>query len=148
MTPNLTRALLVAAVLGPAAVAGCASTACQQSPEVDRQSSAAGQQTAGEVVDDGVVTGTYLRAAKAGFAPQTLEQLVVRLGTQVEVELVLAIANLVESVVVSASPRLVDPQKTAAASVIAQDQIENLPINRRNFIAFSLLTPGVVADLQ
>ena len=56
MTPNLTRALLVAAVLGPAAVAGCASTAGQQSPEVDRQSSAAGQQTAGEAVDDSVVT--------------------------------------------------------------------------------------------
>ena len=56
MTPYRTRALLVAAVLGPAAIAGCASTAGQQSPEADRQSSAAGQQTAGEAVDDSVVT--------------------------------------------------------------------------------------------
>jgi osmotically-inducible protein OsmY len=47
--PNLTRALLVAAVLGSTAIAGCVSTAGQQS-------SAAGQPTAGEVVDDGVVT--------------------------------------------------------------------------------------------
>jgi osmotically-inducible protein OsmY len=45
---NLTRALFVAAVLG-STMAGCASTAGQQS-------AGAGQQSAGEVVDDGVVT--------------------------------------------------------------------------------------------
>ena len=55
MTPNLTRALLVAAVLGSTAIAGCASTAGQQSPEAG-QTPAAGQQTAGEAVDDSVVT--------------------------------------------------------------------------------------------
>jgi osmotically-inducible protein OsmY len=56
--PNLTRALLVAAVavLGSTAIAGCASTAAQQSPAAGSQSPAAGQQTAGEVVDDSVVT--------------------------------------------------------------------------------------------
>jgi osmotically-inducible protein OsmY len=42
MIRNVTKALLVAAVLGSTAMAGCASTAKQQS--------------AGEVVDDGVVT--------------------------------------------------------------------------------------------
>lgn len=59
MTPNLTRALLVAAVLGSTALAGCASTDDQQSSQsstAGRESTAAGQQTAGEVVDDGVVT--------------------------------------------------------------------------------------------
>jgi osmotically-inducible protein OsmY len=56
VTPNLTRALLVAAVLGSTAIAGCASTAGQQSAEAGRQSPAASQQTAGEVVDDSVVT--------------------------------------------------------------------------------------------
>lgn len=49
MMRNLTRALFVAAVLGSTAMAGCASTAGQQS-------AGAGQQSAGEVVDDGVVT--------------------------------------------------------------------------------------------
>lgn len=59
MTPNLTRALLVAAVLGSTALAGCASTDDQQSSQsstAGRESTAAGRQTAGEVVDDGVVT--------------------------------------------------------------------------------------------
>jgi osmotically-inducible protein OsmY len=44
-----TRALLVAAVLGSTAIAGCASTS-------EEHSAGAGRQTAGEVVDDGVVT--------------------------------------------------------------------------------------------
>lgn len=48
MKQNLTRALLVAAVLGSTALAGCVST-------VD-EPAAADRQTAGEVVDDGVVT--------------------------------------------------------------------------------------------
>lgn len=54
MKPNLTRALLIAAVLGSTAMAGCVSTDGSESSS--RQSPGAGQQTAGEVVDDGVVT--------------------------------------------------------------------------------------------
>jgi osmotically-inducible protein OsmY len=52
--PNLTRALLIAAVLGSTAMAGCVSTDSSESSS--REAPGAGQQTAGEVVDDGVVT--------------------------------------------------------------------------------------------
>jgi len=55
--PNLTRALLLAAVVGSTAIAGCASTAGQKSEAAAQtKSDAAGQQTAGELVDDSVVT--------------------------------------------------------------------------------------------
>jgi osmotically-inducible protein OsmY len=54
--PNLIRPLFVAAMLGSTAIAGCVSTDGPQSPAASRQPSAAGQQTAGEIVDDGVVT--------------------------------------------------------------------------------------------
>ena len=53
MKPNLTRALLIAAVLGSTAMAGCASTADEESEAAPQESE---RQTAGEVVDDGVVT--------------------------------------------------------------------------------------------
>jgi len=49
------RALLVAAVTVSAALAGCASSGNHESSTA-HQPAAAGQQTAGEVVDDGVVT--------------------------------------------------------------------------------------------
>jgi osmotically-inducible protein OsmY len=60
MSQILTRALLVAAALGSTVMAGCASdnerdTPAPQ-PAAARQPAAAGQQTAGEAVDDAVVT--------------------------------------------------------------------------------------------
>jgi len=53
VTQNLTRALLLAAVLGSTGLAGCASTTEEQSAGASRQST---PQSAGDVVDDGVVT--------------------------------------------------------------------------------------------
>ena len=52
----LTKALLVAAVLGSTAIAGCAATSDEESAAAAQKESAATQQTAGEVVDDSVVT--------------------------------------------------------------------------------------------
>ena len=56
MLRNLTRTLFLFAVViaGSAVMAGCAST--DEQPAATEQSAAAGKQTAGEVVDDGVVT--------------------------------------------------------------------------------------------
>ena len=54
MSQILTRALLVAAALGSTVMAGCASDEERDTPA--RQPAAAGQQTAGEAVDDAVVT--------------------------------------------------------------------------------------------
>ena len=39
-----------------------------------------------------------------------------------------------------------DLQETAVSNVVTQDQIEALPINGRNFICFSVITPGVSTD--
>jgi osmotically-inducible protein OsmY len=55
--PTLTRALLVAAIFGSTAIAGCVSTGGEESAATaHKKSDAADQQTAGEVVDDSVVT--------------------------------------------------------------------------------------------
>ena len=43
-----------------------------------------------------------------------------------------------------ASP--VDVRQTAVATVVTQRQIDALPINGRNFISFSVITPGVSGD--
>ena len=65
MSQILTRALLVAAALGSTVMAGCASDnerdtpaqpAAARQPAAPGQPAAAGQQTAGEAVDDAVVT--------------------------------------------------------------------------------------------
>jgi hypothetical protein len=91
--------------------------------------------------------GSYtLRAELPGFAPRVLDQVIVTLGSAVEVELMLALGGTQEAVFVAAESPIIDIRKTAIATVVSQAQIENLPINGRNFISFSIITPGVTTD--
>ena len=41
---------------------------------------------------------------------------------------------------------VLDARRTAVAYTVGESQIRNLPINGRNFISFSLITPGVSPD--
>jgi len=91
--------------------------------------------------------GTYnIRVELQGFAPQTRDGVPLALGAAVEIPFTLAIAGAQEQVTVTAESPIVDTQKTAVASVVSQQQIESLPINGRNFISFSVITPGVTTD--
>jgi hypothetical protein len=91
--------------------------------------------------------GTYsVRAELQGFEPQTLQAIQLSLGAAVEVTLTLGIAGTREMITVTSDAPNVDTQKTAVSSVVSQQQIESLPINGRNFISFSIITPGVTTD--
>lgn len=93
--------------------------------------------------------GTYsVRVELSGFAPHVEDAVILQLGTQVELELTLSLATFEQqvAVVASASPRTIDRAQTAVASVVSQQQIESLPINGRDFISFSVITPGVTRD--
>jgi hypothetical protein len=91
--------------------------------------------------------GTYnVRAELQGFATRTLEDVVLTLGSLIEVRLSLNVAGGQEIVLVAGDAPVIDTQRTVVSSVISQEQIQHLPINGRNFIAFSLLAPGVATD--
>ena len=91
--------------------------------------------------------GTYRISVRlAGFAGETREDLTVMLGQTVESNFVMKVAGQVETVSVVAEAPLVDSTHTAVSSVINQEQIDALPINGRNFISFSIITPGVTTD--
>jgi carboxypeptidase family protein len=91
--------------------------------------------------------GTYrLKAHADGFASETREGLVLVLGQSAEADVTLKLASQAESIAVVAEAPLVDPAHTALSSVINQEQIDSLPINGRNFIGFSIITPGVTTD--
>ena len=88
--------------------------------------------------------GVYtIKAELAGFSSQTLQEVVVRLGTEVVLQFAL-IPAAQDQVTVFGSDE--DPFQTAVASVITQEQINGLPINGRNFISFAAITPGVTND--
>ena len=82
----------------------------------------------------------------SNFATEVLERVELPLGALVDVAVVLKIARLAEQITVAAASQIVDPHRTAISSVITRQQIEQLPINGRNFISFSLITPAVTPD--
>ena len=101
----------------------------------------------GRFVIPALPPGVYrVKAELAGFAPHTEEDVVLQLGTELELQLTLNLPTFEQQVAVAASPRIIDRTQTAVASVVTQQQINNLPINGRNFISFSVITPGVTRD--
>jgi len=92
--------------------------------------------------------GTYrIEAEVPSYVTQVLPSLRVELGSEVQVEFRLPASRFEEHVTVTASSSVVDIKKTETSTVIALRQINELPIKERDFIFFSLLTPGVTRDL-
>ena len=90
---------------------------------------------------------TYrVRAELAGFTPHVFEGVELRLGSRTALEFTLRVAGVEERVTVAAESPLLNLQQAVIANVVSAAQIERLPINGRNFISFSLITPGVIAD--
>ena len=90
--------------------------------------------------------GTYrVSAALDAFATSVREGVVLVLGQLADLDFTLTVATG-EAVTVTDVGPLVDARNTAVSTVVGAQQIENLPINGRNFISFSVITPGVTTD--
>ncbi len=91
--------------------------------------------------------GTYqISAAIQGFVTETKDQVVLLLGQAVIMDFQLKVAGTAESITVVAESSVVSVSHTEVSSVVDRQQIENLPINGRNFISFAVITPGVTTD--
>lgn len=91
--------------------------------------------------------GTYdITVTAQGFAPRTQAGIVLLLGQSITVDFRLAVAGTAEQLTVTGESPVVEVTNTAVSSVLNRQQIDNLPINGRNFISFSVITPGVTTD--
>jgi hypothetical protein len=91
--------------------------------------------------------GRYtMRAELNAFRPVTVDDVLIELGATVEVRLTLPLASRTETVEVVAPQPLIDIQRTAVSTVINEQQIAELPIDRRNYISFAVLAAGVATD--
>jgi hypothetical protein len=88
--------------------------------------------------------GTYaVRVEAPGFAATLIRGVEVRVGDTVTLPVELALAQVATEVSVLADTPAVEPERTQQSSTVQSAQIRNLPINRRNYLDFALLTPGV-----
>ncbi len=78
-----------------------------------------------------------------GFATFIREGLRVSVGQRVDLDVSLRLASVEESVTVTAETPLVETTRANQSTTIDEQAIEGLPNNGRNFLDFTLLTPGV-----
>ncbi len=90
--------------------------------------------------------GVYTIAAElAGFAPQQRKDVRLVLGQLADLHFTMR-PGTAEAIVVSAKAPVVDTTETSVSTVVGQEQIDSLPTNGRNFLSFSVITPGVTSD--
>ena len=87
-----------------------------------------------------------ISARLSGFKTQVRERVALVLGEAVTIDFSLLVADTAETVIVSGNSPLISASRTEISSVINQQQIDALPTNGRNFIAFALIIPGVASD--
>jgi hypothetical protein len=95
----------------------------------------------------GLPPGTYTLTVEApGFAILTDTSFTLTLGLVAEYNPQLQVQTTAASVNVSAAPDLVETSKTDVSMTVSQNQIDNLPINGRNYINFTLLDSRAARD--
>jgi len=95
-----------------------------------------------------LVPGTYdITTASEGFRGETRTGLVLTVGQVATLDFQLTIGVRTETIDVVAEALVLDPERSHQANTIVQNEVKNLPINRRDYLTFTLLAPGI-ADSQ
>src|SRR6266850_3308720 len=103
--------------------------------------------TSGSFRVPGLPPGTYqLQVAKAGFSVQVYPGQVVTVNRILPFHIVLAVSDVQAEVTVSASAPLLETASSSSGATILPQQIEQMPINGRNYLDLLQLVPGVAIN--
>jgi hypothetical protein len=81
-----------------------------------------------------------------GFATATAPHVSITVGGSAELPINLSVASMSEKVEVSSEAELIEATRTSTTDTVSQEKIDNLPINGRNYINFTLTDSQVVRD--
>src|SRR3989441_6092592 len=94
-----------------------------------------------------VPAGRYtLVAEAAGFSKLTDTGIILTVGQLADLPITLQLAGVIQEVTVTGDASLVETQRTSLATTVDQQRIDNLPINGRNYINFTLTNSQVARD--
>lgn len=82
-------------------------------------------------------------AQVAGFQTEIMKGVVVGVGEVITLDFHLRVSQVAESIEVSAEPPVVDTNRGHQANSVNLRTITDLPIDRRDYLTFTLLMPGV-----
>ena len=91
--------------------------------------------------------GTYeLTIEATGFKTVAQKDILLTVGAVVTMDAKLEVGGITETVSVAADVPVVETSRSNFATTVNERSIIELPVNGRNFIDFTVLTPGVVKD--
>src|SRR5262249_38296745 len=100
---------------------------------------------AGEYVVAPVRPGRYsVTASATGFTRAVFEHVVVMVNQRLQLDIALDVARTQEQVNVSAQPPALNTEDMTVGQVIGTRQVEDMPLNGRNFQQLASLVPGAV----
>jgi hypothetical protein len=91
--------------------------------------------------------GTYELTVEAnGFKLTKRTGVTLTVGAVAAVDVPLEVGGTQETVSVTAEVPVVETTRSQTSTTVTTEQVGNLPINGRNFLDFTVLTPGVTRD--
>lgn len=101
----------------------------------------------GSFVFSPIKIGHYKIAVSApGFRTTTQENLTLNIGARLEIPFKLTPGAVSQSVTVTTAPPLLQTQEGSVDQVLTTEQINNTPLNGRNWVFMVQLTPGAVGS--
>lgn len=89
--------------------------------------------------------GTYqIKVEANGFTTQLKPEFQVTIGQTIDLDFAMQVGNQSETVTVTSDPPVIEGDRTQQSTTINEQYIRNLPIDRRDYLSFTLLAPGVV----
>jgi Carboxypeptidase regulatory-like domain len=98
----------------------------------------------------GLVPGTYKLHVEGGsnFAPFENSSVVLTVGSEIVVNVTLGLGTQTQSVTVTTESAPIETTRSESAQAVDERQIDNLPINGRNYVNFTLINSQVTRDVS
>jgi hypothetical protein len=84
-----------------------------------------------------------VKVEKPGFLTQTKKSIELTVGQSASFDFQLAVGASSQIVEISSEAPLIESERSQQANTIGARDIANLPINRRDYLSFALLAPGI-----
>ncbi|WP_158751496.1 TonB-dependent receptor domain-containing protein [Acidobacterium sp. S8] len=124
-----------------AAVPNAAVTVTNTATNAERRTVTSGT---GEYRFDLLSPGAYqLQVEASGFSSAQVKGLQVLVGATATINVPMTTGQVSQTVEVTANSQLVDTEKTDVSTTVSTKQIEDLPLNGRDFANLAILAPGV-----
>src|SRR6266481_1349365 len=92
----------------------------------------------------GLAPATYkVSVERAGFQKEVVSSITLNVGQTSVFDFHLKLAGVSGQVEVTSELPVVETERASQANTLTQQYIADLPINRRDYLTFTLLTPGV-----